>query len=793
MKRCVVLVCATLAGAIPAHLAPGQTGPRIHEPLPLAATAALRLHNYRSPVNISPDGLWIAHTVQTPDTIPRESSRFTATGVSLAEGNRRRDATLTHTRTGEVVRLGSETSSSWAPVWSPDAQRVAFYSDEGGEAGLWIWDARTRRSTQLGDVIVRPAFGFEVPRWSPDGDRVLVKLLPEGMSVADANALGGRSPQAPGASDPDAPRVTVRRVEPARPATAQPTPRHDDDPTLQRPPTYQPSPFLADLAIVDVERASVKRLVEQAVVPGFAFSPDGARVACSILTGSEPNSQQSNFDLALIDLESGTTRTLATNVRLGYGIEWSFSPDGRHLAYIPSGQLARRVVSEGASDERMVLLATADAVITSIRSEHAPALDLGDGEHPPIWDDAGRWLYAVGDGAVWRIDREAGAMRQLADAPGWRIHSIVARARDNTLWTTGERTLWALAREENGARSAIMAIDTSTGESEMVLTEDAIYLGVFNVDAADATGEIAFVSSDLQHLAGLRLFDAHTREARYAPALNPDLDRYELGSSTVIEWLGLDAKPLRGALLLPPGRREGPLPLVVWVYGGSDGSKAVNRFGLAMTEPVFNMHVLATRGYAILYPDIPLSTGRTTQELMSAVMPGVDAAIEQGYADPDQLAIMGQSYGAQNVLSILTRTSRFKAGVITGAVTHPDLFAAYLDASTEYYEAGQGRMGGTIWEFPDRYRENSPLFEFDRIETPLLIGQGDKDGDLVACEAIYRALERLEKPVEYRLYKGDGHVLTNATHVIDFWQRRLEFLAHHLDLRVDENGRVDAD
>jgi hypothetical protein len=44
--------------------------------------------------------------------------------------------------------------------------------------------------------------------------------------------------------------------------------------------------------------------------------------------------------------------------------------------------------------------------------------------------------------------------------------------------------------------------------------------------------------------------------------------------------------------------------------------------------------------------------------------------------------------------------------------------------------------------------------------------------------------------VEYRLYQGEGHVLTQMPNVIDFWKRRLEFLAEHLDLVYDAKGAV---
>ena len=52
------------------------------------------------------------------------------------------------------------------------------------------------------------------------------------------------------------------------------------------------------------------------------------------------------------------------------------------------------------------------------------------------------------------------------------------------------------------------------------------------------------------------------------------------------------------------------------------------------------------------------------------------------------------------------------------------------------------------------------------------------------------ALERLDKPVEYRLYKREGHVISRRENVLDFWERCLELLAEYLDLRIDDLGRV---
>jgi len=51
----------------------------------------------------------------------------------------------------------------------------------------------------------------------------------------------------------------------------------------------------------------------------------------------------------------------------------------------------------------------------------------------------------------------------------------------------------------------------------------------------------------------------------------------------------------------------------------------------------------------------------------------------------------------------------------------------------------------------------------------VLIGQGNKDGNLIASDAIFAALKRLGKDVEYRI-KDEGHVLEGKPNVIDLWQ-----------------------
>ncbi len=747
---------------------------RSREPLPLDVAVSVNNHSGRSGLDFSPDGQWLA---------------LAWNGVSSADEKDRSLAALTNVKTGQVIKLGGSSSSSWSPVWSPDGNRVAYYSDEGGEAGIWIWEKASRKTQRFPGVIPRTFFGFEIVRWSADSQRIFCKILPEGMSVAEANALlpdsesGDRFPK----TGPNEPSVIVfNSLEKKRDSWKEQAVKSGALDWTNR--------ELGDLAILDLRSHGVTRIAKHVKSAWWAFSPDEKYAAYTSLLGWEPNSQQPIHQIVLDELDSGQTRTLATKIHLGYGIELNWSPDSRQIAYIDSG-----LGSKG----EIVVLSVADGTARTLNGGKTPGFSEGEGERPPLWDALGQNVYAIGnDGKFWKIQVASGQGLAIGDA-GHRITAIVTRAGKPTLWTTdGGRCAWVIARERTGTRAGVFRVDLDSGQIEPAIEDDRRYANLFNLDASEATREIAYVAQDQQHLPDAWVLDTASRQTHQVTHLNERMERYELGTARVIGWYGVDGQKLSGTLLLPPGYQKGKrLPLVVWVYGGRDGSRDVTSFGLwGSGMPMFNFHILATRGYAVLAPDAPLREGMPMRDLVSTVIPGVNAAIEQDYADPDRLAVMGQSYGSYCTLALISQTKRFKAAVITAAVVHPDLVADYLNAEPEtpdshagYYEHGQGNMHGTPWEQHDRYLGNSPVYLFDQVETPLLIGQGSKDTSghsLLPSDATFAALKRLGKDVEYRIYKDEGHVLTSKPNVIDFWQRRLDFLAEHLNLTTDAKGTI---
>lgn len=751
MKTGALILCLVCSGALSA-------APKLFEPLPIEAATSVRGHLSRSSFDLSPDGRWLAHS-------------YLSDGV--------RETNLTSTDGKRIIKLGGLKSSTWSVVWSPDGQRVAFFSEEGSEAGLWVWERSTEQTTRFPGVIPRSPFGFEVVRWMADSQRLVCLILPEGVSVAQADADPIVSLASPDAA--------FHRKFP-KVAEGEPSVLILSAPSKVTTPPKRPSySNIVDLALLDLRDRSVTRVVRSGTARWYELSPDNRYLAYTSSRQPDINNSQPIFELTVYDVQAKSHRSLGT-IHQGFGSEWSWSPNSESIAWFENGpaatgELNRVLLSDGS---RKTL---SDATRRPINLQgKAASLNRMD---QPRWDRSGRQIYYVSeDGKLWSSDVDSGTGERVAEIPGRRIFAIVSRPEFSTIFTTsGLRYGWVLTEDPETQRNGLYRVDLLKHTTLMQLEEQRMYLSTDNLDASALTGEIAYVARDQQNPGDAWLFNTSRKRTRQLTHLNPAFEKFALGTARVVTAKGPEGQELKGALLVPPTWREGQrLPLVVRIYGGTRGADLVNRFGFeGHLAGEGNQQVLATRGYAVLYPDVPVRTGRALKDIFEATMPQVDALIGAGIVDPERLAIMGTSYGAYSTLAVITQTNRFKAAIITAAVTHPDYIASYLEmmpdgqpTQTGFFERGQGNIGGTPWEFPERYRANSPIYLFDKIETPLLIGQGSQDGRLIAPDAIFVALQRLGKTVEYRLYENEGHVMRRTPNVIDFWKRRIEFLNEHL-------------
>jgi Tol biopolymer transport system component len=189
---CVARLFTPLAMATAGRL-PAQVATQ-----PLTIEDALARVTLVPPIAISADGEWVAYTLQDSRALVRrvdqpQSAHSTTGAPAGLEGS---VVWVASTRTGEARRVSEDADASWGPAWSPDGGQLAFYSDRGGKARLWLWDLRTHTARQASEVTVRPLFSWEVPAWLPDGRKILVKAL-----TVDGQPLVA-SHSSPSATDP---------------------------------------------------------------------------------------------------------------------------------------------------------------------------------------------------------------------------------------------------------------------------------------------------------------------------------------------------------------------------------------------------------------------------------------------------------------------------------------------------------------------------------------------------------------------------------------------------------------
>jgi dipeptidyl aminopeptidase/acylaminoacyl peptidase len=294
-----------------------------------------------------------------------------------------------------------------------------------------------------------------------------------------------------------------------------------------------------------------------------------------------------------------------------------------------------------------------------------------------------------------------------------------------------------------------------------------------------------FSMSDGDHPADLYTSDTSFGGLKRLTTLNPWLADRRVPRSELVKYRDADGKELYGVLRYPVDYVAGrKVPVIFELYETffDNGFNARAAF-------------LGHHGYAFFTPSVNLVVGRPGESWAKGVTAAANKLIDMGVADPDRLGVEGTSYGGYATVLLLTQTDRFKAAVnISGKV---DLISFYTDSprlgvrNTHAAEKSQDRIGGTLWEYPERYLDHSAIMRADRIKTPLLCLTGDQDPNVPDSQSreIYYALRRLGREVEWVHYVNGAHRPPDSVaEAIDFESRILKWFDKYL--KKDETRPV---
>jgi len=399
----------------------------------------------------------------------------------------------------------------------------------------------------------------------------------------------------------------------------------------------------------------------------------------------------------------------------------------------------------------------------------------------------GRWVGVAGD-HLWSLDVRNRRVIQLSDQPLPHGAEIV--------WPTAldgahkaSSVLIVAGAEKDGARPLVRVTLEKTGATVTPLASPSP-TSQFE-DYVPAQSVVLYRDPSPQ---GVFLWGNDTKLL----ALNEHMANIDLGKIQMIDYRAVDGQAVKGAVILPPDYQPGKrYPVLMWVYAGATVRGPSDRSLGAYMPGEYNLRLYAARGYVVLVPTMPLARngGKNDDyiDLPKGAMPAVDKLVELGIADPDRLAVMGQSYGGYSVYSLVTYTPRFKAAIAMAGLT--DLVSIYgeFDRTARGYdgiehrksvnwglaEHGQLSMGVPPWEDQWRYWRNSPINYVDRVQTPLLLIHGEQDirGGMGQAEEFFFALYRQGKRAKLLRYWGEDHGLRQSpANVRDIVEQIFEWL-----------------
>ena len=593
------------------------------------------------------------------------------------------------------------------PQVSPDGSQIIYtrnFKDimtDRNLSNLWIInaDGSINRPLTTGNQNDRSA------RWSPDGSRIAYLSNKDGstqiyMRWLDSGAESKVSNLQKSPSNlnwsPDGKWIAFSMFVDGEPKVLAPLKGKPKGAKWNKPAIYiDDMKYRADgagylpqgyrhLHVISTEGGTARKITKGEFNFNSAqWSPDGKWFLTSSNMHSDRETSPNNSEIHLIEIETGEINTLTD--RFGPDANPQFSPDGSMIAYMgfddnyDGYQVAELYVMNADGSNKKLLSGAHDRSLNDF-----------------AWSEDGNSLFISndneGDIEISRIDME-GTIEKLIDGAGGV----------------------SIGRPYAG--------------------------GSFTVGGKDV---IAYTHGSPDHPSDLGVYNSGKNER--LTRLNDDLfSMKDIGTVEEI-WYesSFDGRKVQGWICKPPGfDPDKKYPLMLEIHGGP----------FATYGPWFSSEVqlYAAAGYVVLYtnPRGSSSYGKEFGNLIhhnypsqdyDDLMSGVDAVIDKGYIDEDQLFVTGGSGGGVLTAWIVGNTDRFAAAVVAKPVINWYSFVLYADNPAFFYKYW---FPGKPWDHLEHYMKRSPISLVGNVTTPtmLLTGEEDHRTPIAESEQYYAALK----------------------------------------------------
>ncbi|MFC1492887.1 prolyl oligopeptidase family serine peptidase, partial [candidate division KSB1 bacterium] len=538
--------------------------------------------------------------------------------------------------------------------------------------------------------------------------------------------------------------------------------------------------YLTDRVIFHLGSKRFIRLTEEGKNSDVIFSPDD-RMAIGVNTvkyDSERPWFPKYSDYHLINLEDGSSEPIEIGNNWGY----SWSSTGRYLAQYDEPHW---YVYDINSKTKRNLTEDLEVAFWDTDDDHP---DVKRAWGRALWtkDDEGVILYDKYDIWYFPVDKQ-GAPVNLTKGLGRENNDIYRYYRvdnEEEFIDTGKPMMITYFDEDTKA-SGFYELKFGKDMKELVKLDKSFGRRASFTKAEDSDRMMFRLSSNEEYQ-DIWISDKNFKNMKKVSDANPDNHGLLWSTAQLIEYTNMDGVKLQAILRLPENYVEGrKYPMIVYMY--EKLTSGLHNYNIPSTGSGFRASHFLSNGYIVLEPDIIYTDGYPGQSAVKCVVPASKKVIDLGYADPERIAITGHSWGGYQVAYIITQTDMF-ACTYSGAPVG-NMTSAYSGirwgsglARQFQYERTQSRLGGSLWDVPERYIENSPVFYADRVNTPIMMLHGDEDTAVPWYQSIelFLALRRNDKPAWFLQYNNEPHGLRKEANKKDLTIRRMQFFDHYL-------------
>lgn len=339
---------------------------------------------------------------------------------------------------------------------------------------------------------------------------------------------------------------------------------------------------------------------------------------------------------------------------------------------------------------------------------------------------------------------------------------------DDVVWSGGDGQIYFLATD--GCDRSLFRVSPEGGKAlkyELPLT----YVSDWGISVSTKVPRLAFFGQTATRAREMFVCQLDRTKPRTERIGEIDFDELAKGISIgeCKDWNFTNSRgdTIKGFYYLPPNfDATKKYPVIVYYYGGCTPTSKVLEFQ-------YPFQVFAAQGY-VVYVVEPSGTIGYGQEFAARHVGAwgkmtADDIIEgtkqflssHSFADTKKVGCLGASYGGFMTQYLLTQTDIFATGISHAGISN---IASYWGGGYWGYTYGEvAQYGSYPWNARDLYVEQSPLFNADKIHTPLLLLHGTADTNVPTNESqqLFTALRILGRPVSYVQIEGENHVITD--------------------------------